>query len=275
MVEEAHTEPAEASKEPMSLEEQVKAQQEQIDSILKKLQILEADEDEYYPQDTYSFISLNSPDHKDDNFSFFLFGIAIWAFQILFIVLLGASVFVSFYDTEDYYAGDLIMAITEFAAILAYAVIPDASVQDMVTANRQWPLPGQTVNVTGRKIASALRLIQGVGASVCVLFLINVSPTAIDIILNFAALNFVSDMDSVAFELASKGVFGVALKDECERVQSTKLPERVGDVTIPYRFAMISCFVAMTTVNAVLTAYPAFAKSLYTSHSLPELGTTE
>eukprot|EP00531_Pseudo-nitzschia_arenysensis_P005418 CAMPEP_0116142698 /NCGR_PEP_ID=MMETSP0329-20121206/15049_1 /TAXON_ID=697910 /ORGANISM="Pseudo-nitzschia arenysensis, Strain B593" /LENGTH=275 /DNA_ID=CAMNT_0003637955 /DNA_START=12 /DNA_END=839 /DNA_ORIENTATION=- len=270
MVEEAHTEPV----SPLTLlEEKLTEQQKVIEGIQGRLQVLEADEDEYYPHDTYAMISLNwpCPGEKTD-WSFFLFGVMIWLFQMVLIVLLGASVFLSFYDTEDYYAGDLIMAITEFAAILAYAVIPDASIQDIVTANKLWPTTKSSEHSTGRKIACTLRGIQGIGASVCVMFLINVSPTAIDIILNFAALNFVSDMDSVAFELASKGVFGQKFQKHTGHIQSHKLPERARDVETPYRVAMISCFVIMTTVNAVLTGNPELAKALYTAHSAPSVG---
>lgn len=253
----------------LNLENQVKAQAKLIADIQERLKALEADEDTHYPQDTYALISLNSPDKENAVLSFFIFGVAIWAFQMLFIVLLTVSVFTSFYTTEDYNRGDRVMEITEFAAIAGYALIPDASIQDVVTAHQLFPHRNGTENVLGRKISSVLRWIQGASACVCVLFLINVSPNAIDIILNFAALNFVSDMDNVAFELASRGVFGKPLRKECERIMVLELPDTVGDKTNPYRRAMIITLVSMTVVNALLMSFPDFTERLYTSYSGP------
>lgn len=256
---------------PMSLELQVKEQAKIIEQIQKRLNALEADEDLFYPQDTYSLISLNSPDHKDGHFVFFLFGVAVWAFQMTFITLLTLTVFTSFYDNEEYTEGDAVMKVTEFAAILGFSFIPDASLQDVVTAHQLWPNKGATKNCTGRKIAASFRFIQGASACICVLFLINISSNAIDIILNFAALNFVSDMDSVAFELAARGVFGEALQNECDRIIHERLPDTVEDKHIPYRNAMCICATFMLTINSVLTANPEFRKRLYTTYTENDL----
>ena len=257
---------------PKSLEMLVREQAEIIKQIQQRLDYLEADEDKHYPHDTYSLISLNSPD-EEGRLDFFLFGVVVWAFQMVFITLLTLTVFTSFYDNEEYRDGDAVMAVTEFAAILGFCFIPDASPQDVVTAKQLWPCKHGTVNVMGRKIACTFRFIQGASACVCVLFLINISPNAIDIILNFAALNFVSDMDSVAFELAAKGVFGKPLQEECERIMDKDLPETVGDKHKPYRTVMFVCAASMLIINSLLMSHPEFTKRLYTTYT--DIGQSE
>jgi hypothetical protein len=239
--------------------------QKEIEQLKYRLDLLEEDEEKKYPNDVYAIISMNSSDHKDGNIMFFAFGFLVWAFQMLFIALLITSVFYSFFRQEEYVDGDPLMVVAEFAAIICYALIPDASLQDIVVAYRLWPSWESKTNRRGRQIACTLRGIQGISASVAVLFLINISPNVIDIILNFAALNFVSDMDSVAFELAKKGVFGKDLRNEAIRIATKDLPEHATKhPEIPYRIVMGACAFVMLTVNIILRTKPEFRENLYT-----------
>ena len=246
--------------------------QREIEHLTKRLEHLEEDEDTMYPKDTYSMISMNNPfkkkkDRKEGTLLIFGFGIFIWAFQMLFITLLITSVFYSFFKNEDYVTGDPLMVVAEFAAIICYTMIPDASLQDIVTAYRQWPMPNSLdpENKHGRQLACILRGVQGLSASVTVLFLINIAPNVIDIVLNFTALNFVSDMDTVAFELAKNGVFGKILEDEANEIATKDLPEAIKERShTPYRVVMAACASMMLTVNIVMRTKPEFREGLYT-----------
>jgi len=241
-----------------------------IKKLENRLHILEADEDRFYPQDTYALISWTAPGSEEERFWSFAFGVGIWAFQMLFIGLLLASVFCSFFAIEDFTPGDKLMQFTEFAAIINYALIPDESIQDMVTAYQLWPAAEAHKNVLGRKIACSMRFLQGFFASVAVLFLINISPNAVDIILNFAALNFVSAMDSTAFDLASRGVFSHVLQGTCQRIAEEPLPERVPDKHNAYRFTILFTMCGMLAANAILVARPDWAFYIYTSRTIEQ-----
>eukprot|EP00534_Pseudo-nitzschia_fraudulenta_P008305 CAMPEP_0201149792 /NCGR_PEP_ID=MMETSP0851-20130426/11026_1 /ASSEMBLY_ACC=CAM_ASM_000631 /TAXON_ID=183588 /ORGANISM="Pseudo-nitzschia fraudulenta, Strain WWA7" /LENGTH=880 /DNA_ID=CAMNT_0047426267 /DNA_START=109 /DNA_END=2751 /DNA_ORIENTATION=+ len=54
--------------------------------------------------------------------------------------------------------------------------------------------------------------------------LVMVSDTVVDIILNFTAVNFISNLDDVAFELAKSGHLGKDFKRKAESIEETKLP---------------------------------------------------
>lgn len=50
------------------------------------------------------------------------------------------------------------------------------------------------------------------------------TDTVVDVILNVAALNFVSSLDDQAFDIARSGVFGGDLRREAMKIEDTKLP---------------------------------------------------
>jgi len=50
------------------------------------------------------------------------------------------------------------------------------------------------------------------------------SDNALDIILNFTAVNFISDLDEAAFSYAKSGVFGPILTGETKPIAGTNLP---------------------------------------------------
>ena len=53
------------------------------------------------------------------------------------------------------------------------------------------------------------------------------SETVIEIILNLTAVNFISELDELAFSLAEAGIFGEALKAEIlQRILNLRLPQQ-------------------------------------------------
>ena len=57
-------------------------------------------------------------------------------------------------------------------------------------------------------ISCSLRFIQGFLAIIATFLLIVTSDDVIEIVLNFAAVNFISNLDEVGFELAKWGKYG-------------------------------------------------------------------
>ena len=74
------------------------------------------------------------------------------------------------------------------------------------------------------RLSCILRLTQGVTAIVATLLLVLRSTTVVDIILNFTAVNFISDLDDYAFTLAKNGEFSPSLREEAERISEIDLP---------------------------------------------------
>jgi hypothetical protein len=101
---------------------------------------------------------------------------------------------------------------TQVTAILSYFVFADSTVLDIVTAVELFPRFEQATNedkVGCMVFASILRLSQGIFAITVTLLLIVTTSTTIDIILNFTAINFISTLDNVGFQIIKWGKYGV------------------------------------------------------------------
>ena len=96
-------------------------------------------------------------------------------------------------------------------SLAASLIFVDASVMDIVTATQSFPRFSMTTskdNVWCIAFSCFLRLLQGLCAvSVSIILVFN-SDSVIEIILNFTALNFISALDDVGFELAKMGKYG-------------------------------------------------------------------
>jgi hypothetical protein len=203
--------------------------------------------DKKYPQDYYSFVALNGPE-KDGLWPtqksfFFLFGLVPFVFQILFLGLLLWSVMdrkrgtVGDTDNPDSESGFLsqfipanasvIVRFTQIVSIAAYVIFPSSSLRDVVKAVQMFPRPSQVQHgdpVGCMRLSCLLRGTQGFLAVVATLLLVEISDTVVDIILNFTAVNFISDIDETAFVLAKNGDFGPELQAEAERIAGQVLP---------------------------------------------------
>jgi len=209
-----------------------------------------------YPQDCYSLLCIYGP--FDGRFAkpfsgekqrrFFLFGLLPFIFQMSLILLLLVSVLDakrggSMADVDNSDSGkNGIMGIiasvvpsnavwstrcTQFVSLLAYVVFPESSLLDAVRSVQLFPRSsdardGDTIGCM--RFSCLLRGIQGTLAVMATMILIVSSKTSVDIILNFTAVNFISNLDDYAFQLAMSGEFGPALKAETERIADTDLP---------------------------------------------------
>mmetsp|Transcript_13568 Transcript_13568/g.38164 ORF Transcript_13568/g.38164 Transcript_13568/m.38164 type:complete len:1360 (-) Transcript_13568:377-4456(-) len=190
-----------------------------------------------YPFDCYSFLSLHGP---MDNIYFFGFGMVVFFFQMSFLVLIVLSVLDQKWsnngDVDN--PGDGIIAsfvaantsplvrATQVISVLSYVLFADSSLLDVTTGVETFPW--RTKKATKSMFFScALRFSQGALASATALLTIVASETVIDIVLNFTALNFISHIDDVAFELAMDGRYGPKLEAEAKRIAELELPRCV------------------------------------------------
>jgi hypothetical protein len=116
---------------------------------------------------------------------------------------------------------------TQVTAILSYFVFADSTVLDVVMAVELFPRFEQATSedkVGCMVFASILRLSQGIFAITVTLLLIVTTSTTIDIILNFTAINFISTLDNVGFQIIKWGKYGDRFEAEAKRVETLPLP---------------------------------------------------
>jgi hypothetical protein len=216
-----------------------------------------------YPADCYSFMSIHGPFDKN---GYFYFGFAVWAFQVSFLFILVLHVIHPKLTTNEnddnpeqgFWAkfipansGDLSKA-TQFIALISYCTFADESLKDIVTAVETFPKfsrakPGDKVYLM--VLSCALRLLQGLLATIVVFLLVIVTSDVIDIILNFTAVNFISGFDDVAFELAQWGKYGPSLKKEADRIEVLPAPACIFRKYqhVRYRFTVVPIGLALLT----------------------------
>jgi hypothetical protein len=122
---------------------------------------------------------------------------------------------------------EYIVQMAQFVSIIVYVLFPDSSVQDVVTAIRLFPRSSKVKDgdsVGLMRFSCLLRFTQGLLAVFAFLILVLTSKKVIDIILNFTAISFISELDDYAFKLFLSGEFGPTLQAESKRISNTKLP---------------------------------------------------
>jgi len=209
-----------------------------------------------YPHDSYSVIADNGPDKNGawpkQKKIFFFCGCVPYCFQLIFLWLLISSLVWNrrgtfgevdnplsnqgFFTTFIPSGTQRIVRITQFFSLVYYVVFPDASQKDIVTAVRSFPRPSKVQSgdrVASMRISCMLRAAEGISAVLATLVLIISSNTVVDIILNFTAISFISNLDDYAFRLAASGEFGKSLQAETERVANKKLPRCMHRTRIP------------------------------------------
>jgi len=198
----------------------------------------ERGEVETYPADCYSFMSIHSPFEKP---MFFLFGFVVFCFQILFLMYMVLSQvspnltnngeidnpsetrMAQFIPAN---VTDLVRA-TQVTSVLSYCLFADSSLKDCIMAVEMFPRLERATKEDKAWLvclACLLRFIQGLLAIVATLLLIITGDDVIDIILNFAAVNYISALDEAAFELAKFGKYGPRLKEEATSIESRPIP---------------------------------------------------
>jgi len=198
----------------------------------------QSEENGNWPPDCYTFLALHGP---LENPVFFLFGFTVWAFQMVFLILLVLRVASKKLSTNedtdnpdsDFFSSfipsnvDDLSRATQYMALLSYCIFADESVKDIVTAVEMWPKIKKVKkedNIQRIMLSCTMRFSQGILASLVVLLLVISTQDVIDIILNFTAVNFISGFDDVAFELAQWGKYGPVLEAEAKRIENLPAP---------------------------------------------------
>ena len=217
---------------------------------------------ETYPADCYSFMAIHSP-LKDPGF--FAFGFLVFTFQIMFLLYMVLSKVHKEYSSSGevdnpsngYFAAfipsnvETIVRATQVTAVLSYCIFADSSIKDVVQAVESFPRFDQATNDDHVRLACFscfLRFTQGLLAIFATLLLIMTSSDVIDIILNFAAVNYISTLDETAFELAKWGKYGPRLEAEAKSIEVRPVPHcmsrkyqhvRYQCTVIPIAFALL------------------------------------
>jgi cell division protein FtsB len=239
--------------------------------------------DKKYPRDCFSFLSLHAPWGTSKKIYFFLFGLLPFIFQMMFLILLlwsgtdelrgtvgendnpDSGIIASFISANV----SRIVRCAQVLAIAAYLIFSDSSIKDVVRAVQHFPRrsqvqPGDAVGCIG--FSCLLRGVQGILAAFTLLLLVITSDNVVDIILNFAAVSFISNLNAAAFLLALSGEFGPILKEEAGRILNKDLPSCmykaskhiyhsivVGIISVLFSAMLISLFVAQESNNLWLT----------------------
>lgn len=171
----------------------------------------------------YSFLALGcAPDNRLP----FAYGLMVFAFQIAFLILMICSkVNRSMSANEDidnpneegfseYMPANasLVVRTTQFVAIFAFVIFAEDSIGDVVNAVRFLPLPFWSTKHLWVSVACFFSFAQGILACFTVFLLVMTSEDVIDIVLNFTAVNFISNLDDTAFDIAKSGRYGDVLK---------------------------------------------------------------
>jgi len=211
--------------------------------------IIEEDNRKLYPNDSYSFLALNGPVGHHwplQKFLFFAYGLVPVMFQMALLELLvyylienlgceheeevdhpesGESSDVMTHVDEDGSLGNLRQV--QVTSLLVYMVFPNSTLQDVIQAIQLFPwrsTEADDVPVGSIRVSCILKGLQGNYSLVVVFLLVMKCDNLLEIILNFTAVNFISDLDNVAFSYAQSGAFGPSLKEEASRIAGTKLP---------------------------------------------------
>ena len=198
-----------------------------------------------YPEDAYSFIALNGPSSsctwsKKKAILFFL-GLLPVMFQILLLGIMFAKIVDPLGEPDNPEAGKSFYAtfipsntssavrFTQVISMLAYMVFPRSSLKDIFIAFRLFPTFSMTtksgIPTRSIRFSCILKFIQGTLASFVLLVLVMSANDVVEIILNFTAMDFISELDEHAFALAKAGMFGPLLEREANAIAKTKLPD--------------------------------------------------
>jgi len=190
-----------------------------------------------FSADCYSFMTVNSP---FENPFLFFFGFMVFTFQTMFLCYMVLSMInprLTNKDATDNPSNTTWAIIpanvtplirwTQITSIFSYCIFADSSLMDCITAVEQFPRSDRVKKEDKAwlmRLSCSLRFFQGFLAVVATMMLIITGESVVEIILNFAAVNYISTLDEVAFELAMHGKYGPYLEQEAKSIIKRPLP---------------------------------------------------
>eukprot|EP00980_Cylindrotheca_fusiformis_P006925 scaffold1442_cov128-Cylindrotheca_fusiformis.AAC.46 len=108
--------------------------------------------------------------------------------------------------------------------------LPVLALSNLLGTHHMMMLHTTMVSTAAQKwvLACALQFLSGLMFQFVIFVLIVQSTTVIGMLLNFAALGFITEIDDVAFSLAERGYFSNSLKQACHDVRVHKTPDTKG-----------------------------------------------
>jgi hypothetical protein len=188
---------------------------------------LEDDGKRQLPPDTFSFLVcskiLSQP---------FVLGVTIFLFQMTIYGLLAVDLINPFSDNPLRIPENVEtnVRITQFLAVIV-AVLTQAdlrtSLEQVNEGYNQDRIGNEFADASWGKwwLATAFRFLQGALGLVVTFFLIVIVDDVLELLLNFTAMEFVSQLDNVAFFLAGTGYFGSKNAEKSKEIEETSYPQ--------------------------------------------------
>ena len=190
-----------------------------------------------FPDDCFSFLILHDPIGSP---LFFWFAFMISVLQLGFLVLALLSMVhpewtatgktENPYDYFFYFPPSVtgVMRFTQLLAVTSYCLFADMSVKDYLTAIELFPQYSKLEK--GDKywcmvFSCFLRFTMGILTVIVTLIMLLTNTSVIDTILDFLAMNFISDIGKMAFQLCLWGKYGWKLEEEARRIEDMQLPK--------------------------------------------------
>jgi len=181
-----------------------------------------------YPHDTYSFIG--NPKSKPISF---VFGLMVFSIQVSLMLLFifdETQIFKELTSGNEHEDSEHpflpanvepIVRASQYLALLSYILFSDGAMEDVTTAidlfrfQQEWQM----------RLSSFLRLFEGSLAVTATTLLIMQSGRVGEAVLSILAVEFISQLDNLAFELMRIGRYSATLQREANKIADDKLPE--------------------------------------------------
>ena len=214
------------------------------------------------PRDSYSFIALG-PWYKiddkttHDNRIPFFFGWVVFFFQIsLLLLMVFSKTLRTLSNNEDIDNPDqdrsgihwgsfipanasVIVRITQFMVVLAFILFGGESLLDLTEGMMYFKMHFGPEYFWVR-VCNILKALQGFLACAAAFLLVMTSTDVIDIILNFAAVNYISSFDNQAYELAHAGYYSKTMQVTTEHIKKIKLMCALKDLKTKVPFYLLT-----------------------------------
>jgi hypothetical protein len=199
-----------------------------------------SDEVVTYPDDCFSFLILHGPIGSKDSVLFFWFALFVSALQFVFLLLAltsevmptwtldgGTDNPVSKWNFLPSNVGTQ-LRMTQVLAVISYCLFAESSLKDLITAVEIFPQYSKVTkddNYWCMVFSCVLRGILGLLTAITTLLMLMTSDSVIDTILDFLAMNFISDIGKMAFQLALWGKYGPKLENEARMLEEEPMPD--------------------------------------------------
>jgi len=199
-------------------------------------QLVMPKEDIRFPPDCYSFIAQGYS--TSEKWIPFVYGLVVFLLQIAFLVLIICSKIVRRMSSDEdndnsdetgqakYMPANAshVVRATQFLAIITFFLCAEdeGSMMDIANSVRSFPLylhQDLSNKNLCHALACTLRFLQAIVACYTLFLLVMISTDVIEIILNFAAVNQISNIDEYAFKLACEGKYGDHLSKMANRIK--------------------------------------------------------